>query len=100
MQQHIGLGNTTYENVEEEVNQVADAIPTNRITISAGKFAIGDFFDDNKYSHDPHTQFFNWSLMGNGAWDYPANTRGYTMGVVVELIKWLYPSDMILKPRN
>jgi len=25
--------------------------------------------------------------MSNGAWDYPANTRGYTYGAVVELIK-------------
>ena len=22
----------------------------------------------------------NWSLMYNGAWDYPADTRGYTIG--------------------
>lgn len=48
---------------------------------------MGDFFDNNKYSHDPRSQFLNWSLMGNGAWDYPANTRGYTSGLVVELIK-------------
>jgi high affinity Mn2+ porin len=26
----------------------------------------------------------NWSLMSNGAWDYPANTRGYTVGGVIE----------------
>jgi len=101
LQQHIALGNTTYENVEDDVNQVADKIPTNRITISAGKFAIGDFFDDNKYSHDPRTQFFNWSLMGNGAWDYPANTRGYTMGLVVELIKpkWAVRISSVAVPR-
>src|SRR5262249_28079542 len=30
------------------------------------------------------SQFMNWSLMSNGAWDYPANTRGYTIGAVVE----------------
>ena len=27
----------------------------------------------------------NWSLMSNGAWDYPADTRGYTVGSVQEL---------------
>ncbi len=32
----------------------------------------------------------NWSLMSLGAWDYPANTRGYTWGVAVEYIKPLF----------
>lgn len=87
LQQHIPLGNTSYESVEDGVNQVADKIPSSRITITAGKFANSDFYDNNKYSHDPRTQFLNWSLMSNGSWDYPANTRGYTKGLIVELIK-------------
>ncbi len=101
LQQHIPLGNTTYENAEEGVNQLADKIPTNRITIRAGKFAIGDFYDNNKYSHDPRSQFLNWSLMGNGAWDYPANTRGYTTGLEVELIKqmWTMRISSVAVPR-
>ena len=86
-QQHIALGKTPYTTVEDDVNQVAGQIPRNRLTISAGKFAASDFFDNNNFSHDPRTQFFNWSLWANGAWDYPANTRGYTMGLVVELVK-------------
>jgi hypothetical protein len=84
IQQNFALGKTKYSNVEDDINQVADKVPDNRITISAGKFAIRDFYDDNAYSHDPRTQFLNWALMGNGAWDYPANTRGYTFGVVAE----------------
>ena len=101
LQQHFALDNSTYENVEDDVNQIADKIPSNRITISVGKFAIGDFFDNNNYSHDPRTQFLNWSLMGNGAWDYPANTRGYTMGLVVELIKpkWAVRFSSVSVPR-
>jgi hypothetical protein len=27
----------------------------------------------------------NWSLWANGAWDYPANTRGYNFGIVSEI---------------
>jgi len=84
LQQNIALGNSKYTNVADDENQVTDKVPNNRITITAGKFAISDFYDDNTYSHDPRTQFFNWSLMGNGAWDYPANTRGYTYGIVAE----------------
>jgi high affinity Mn2+ porin len=52
--------------------------------IVLGKFSLNDFFDANTYSHDPRTQFLNWSLMDNGAWDYAADTRGYTWGTEVE----------------
>ena len=51
------------------------------IQIVTGKFGLSDYFDTNSYSHDPRTQFINWSLMTNGAWDYAANTRGYTDGI-------------------
>lgn len=100
-QQQFPLGNTEYEQVRDDVNQVADLVPKDRITITAGKFAASDFYDDNAYSHDPRNQFLNWSLMGNGAWDYPANTRGYTMGLVVELVKsdWSLRLSSVAVPR-
>jgi high affinity Mn2+ porin len=56
-----------------------------RFTWVLGKVAATDFFDDNVYSHDPRTQFENWSIMDNGAWDYPADARGYTVGAVQEV---------------
>jgi len=100
-QQQFALGNTGYEYVADDVNQVGGMVPKDRITITAGKFAASDFYDDNKYSHDPRSQFLNWSLMGNGAWDYPANTRGYTMGLVVELVKadWAFRLSSVAVPR-
>ena len=101
LQQHIPLRNTDYENVPDDLNQLADRIPADRITISIGKFAISDFFDYNNYSKDPRTQFFNWSIWANGAWDYPADTRGYTYGVVAELIKpnWAIRFSSVAVPR-
>lgn len=54
-------------------------------SIAVGKFGMADFFDNNNFSHDPRSQFMNWALMDNGAWDYPANTRGYVIGSTVEL---------------
>ncbi len=59
-----------------------------------------DFFDVNTYSHDPREQFLNWSLMSQGAWDYPANTRGYTMGLVAELVepKWALRASSVAVP--
>lgn len=69
------------------INQLAGFIPQNYIKVVAGRFAMSDFFDNNTYSHDPRTQFLNWSLMGNGAYDYAANTRGYTWGTMLEFRK-------------
>lgn len=100
LQQNIPLGNTGYEAVADGANQVAGTIPSNRITISAGKFSMSDFYDRNRYSHDPRSQFFNWSLMSNGAWDYPADTKGYTTGLVVELFqpKWAIRISSVAVP--
>src|SRR5690242_1500419 len=42
-----------------------------RFTWTFGKVSAADFFDQNTYSHDPRVQFQNWSIMYNGAWDYP-----------------------------
>lgn len=100
-QQHFAL-NSNKEYQEGDLNQLGDHIPSSRISISAGKFSIADFFDDNSYSHDPRSEFMNWSLMSNGAWDYPANTRGYTWGAVIEFVKPSYAvrvSD-VLVPLN
>ena len=101
IQQNFPLRNSGYENVEDDLNQIANKIPTSRITINVGKFSISDFFDRNSYSHDPRTQFLNWSLMSNGAWDYPANTKGYTWGIVIELIKptWSVAISTVAVPK-
>jgi len=102
-QQNIPLGrHTAYVYVNDDVNQVSDSVPIQRLTLSGGKFSLDDFFDDNLFSHDARSQFLNWSLMSNGAWDYPANTRGYTQGVVVELFEptWAVRGSIVQEPRQ
>ena len=88
------------KNFEDGVNQVKCSMPESYISIRFGKLSVMDCFDNNKYSHDPRSQFFNWALMGNGAWDYPANTRGYTYGLMSELIKPLFAArfGMVMVP--
>jgi high affinity Mn2+ porin len=81
-----GIGDKS-EEVESSANQLRGPQHSSRIALTAGKVAATDFFDDNAYSHDPRTQFLNWSLMYNGAWDYPADTRGYTFGLVGEIYR-------------
>jgi high affinity Mn2+ porin len=82
--QDIALG-AARESVEDEENQLAGSRPERRYSVTVGRFTLTDFFDNNKYSHDPRTQFMGWAVMYNGAWDYPADTRGYTWGWVHEL---------------
>jgi hypothetical protein len=59
-------------------------LPERRIEIRAGKFSTVDVFDLNAVGSDSHLQFMNWAIDNNGAYDYAADTRGYTLGVVVE----------------
>jgi high affinity Mn2+ porin len=61
-----------------------NSVPARRIEIRAGKFSLVDFFDVNSPGSDSHLQFLNWTVDNNGAYDYAANTRGYTDGVVIE----------------
>ena len=72
------------EAVESDENQLAGSRPAVRYSVTVGKFSATDFFDDNRYSHDPRTQFMAWGIMYNGAWDYPADVHGYTWGWVHE----------------
>ena len=67
-------------------NKIEQLIPTKYIAFTFGKVSIADYFDDNTFSHNPRTQFLSWGLMSNGAWDYPANTRGYTPSAIIEYI--------------
>ncbi len=58
-------------------------LPARRIEVRFGKFSMADFFDLNTIGTDSHFQFMNWTLDNNGAWDYAADTRGYTIGAIV-----------------
>jgi high affinity Mn2+ porin len=110
VKQTINLGGETVE-VPDGPNQVATRYDAERITLIAGKFALGDFFDGNVYAHDPRVDFFNWSLWASSAWDFPANLPGYTQGVYAEYnrpefaIRAAYtqvpkePSSDVLDPR-
>jgi high affinity Mn2+ porin len=79
----FGFGTAT-EAVESDENQLAGRRPVTRYTVTVGRFTLTDFFDNNRYSHDPRTQFMGWAVMYNGAWDYAADVRGYTWGWVHE----------------
>jgi high affinity Mn2+ porin len=56
-----------------------------RLTFTVGHLSAKDIFDTNAYANDARSQFMNWALMANAAWDYPADTLGFTNGATVEL---------------
>ncbi len=74
------------ETTEEERGpfSLAAREPVRRLELRAGKFGLNDFFDANPVASDSHFQFMNWTVINNGAYDYAADTRGYTVGVYVE----------------
>lgn len=63
---------------------LATRVPVRRFEIRAGKMTLPDTFDVNSVGTDSHLQFTNWTIDNNGAWDYAADTRGYTMGGILE----------------
>ncbi len=79
----FGFGGET-EKFSSAENQLAGPRPLIRYSITLGRFTVTDFFDNNRYSHEPRTQFMGWGVMYNGAWDYPADVHGYSWGWVHE----------------
>jgi hypothetical protein len=63
---------------------LAPSVPVRRIDLRIGKMSLPDFFDINSIGSDSHLQFMNWTVDDNGAWDYAADTRGYTVGGMAE----------------
>jgi hypothetical protein len=63
---------------------LASSVPVRRLEFRLGKMSTVDFFDLNSVGSDSHLQFMNWAIVNNGAYDYAADTRGYTYGLVAE----------------
>jgi len=59
-------------------------LPRRRLEVRFGKFSMVDFFDQNSVGSDTHFQFTNWTVDNNGAYDYAADTRGYTVGATAD----------------
>jgi high affinity Mn2+ porin len=83
VRQTIDLGGDT-EKVKDDLNQFAGSQSSNRVVLTVGKFAAWDWFDTNKYAHEPRSDFMNWALIDTGTWDYAADSWGYTYGAVAE----------------
>ncbi len=85
LQIHQSLG-LSDEMVDADRTQfsLANQVSARRIDLRLGKMSLPDFFDINSIGTDSHLQFLNWTADNNGAWDYAADTRGYTYAGILE----------------
>lgn len=79
---------------------LANEIPERRLEFRIGKMTLPDFFDFNDIGSDSHLQFMNWTIDNNGAFDYAADTRGYTVGGMAEYDdrKWVVRYGLFAMP--
>lgn len=92
-----GAKTNTEENVggrsfalEQVINKLSDESGNHNLVITAGKFGIGDVFDDNIYSHDPSFHFMNLNFNALNAIDFAGNAWGTTIGAAAEYNReWL-----------
>ena len=79
---------------------LASTVPVRRLELRLGKMSTADFFDLNSVGSDSHLQFMNWALVNNGAYDYAADTRGYTYGFLAEYYarSWVLRFGEMLMP--
>ena len=82
----LPLGDDTEDN-ERAMDQLPGKEAARRIEVKIGKMAINDDFDKNRYADGTRTQFMNWALFNNVAWDFAADTRGYTEGLMLGLVE-------------
>jgi high affinity Mn2+ porin len=79
----IALSSDKIENSRNSLS-LFDELPRRRLEFRFGKYSLPDFFDINSVGSDTHFQFLNWTICNDGAWDYAADTRGYTIGLVLD----------------
>jgi len=78
-----------------------EELPRRRLELRFGKFSLPDFFDANSVGSDTHLQFINWTTDNNGAYDYAADTRGYTVGLTADYEdrNWGFRFAEVLMPK-
>jgi len=81
--QIIPLGNKNAA-AERTPYSLFSELPERRLELRFGKFSMVDFFDLNSYGSDTNFQFMNWAVDNNGAYDYAADTRGFTFAALME----------------
>jgi high affinity Mn2+ porin len=83
LHQTVGLSSDLRESPRTPFS-LATRVPVRRVDLRVGRMSLPDVFDLNGPASDSHLQFMNWTADNNGAYDYAADTRGYTYAAVAE----------------
>ncbi|MDW5441277.1 carbohydrate porin [Polaromonas sp. SM01] len=99
---HMGGEGGEREAVASGANQLAGWRDKDRMVLTAGNLAVSDIFDANTYAHDPRTQFMNWSFLTHGAYDFAADSRGYSWGAALEYYRgdWALRAGRFMQPKE
>src|ERR1019366_3035408 len=81
--QSFDLGGDS-EDIAPAANQLGGTRTADNLVITAGKISVTDVFDTNAYAHDPRSDFMNWAIIDSGAYDYAADSWGYSYGIAGE----------------
>ena len=95
----IPLDDETHD-VERAQDQLPGKESNRHFEFKLGKMAVSDDFDKNRYADSARTQFFNVALANNVAWDFAADTRGYTNGFLAAYVAptWALRYGVFLMP--
>ena len=101
VRQTIGFGGGE-EKIEADKNQLAATVDKRRLVVTAGNLAVMDLFDNNKFAHDPRTDFLNWAIITSGAYDFAADSRGYSWGFAAEWFDdgWAIRAGRFAQPKE
>lgn len=99
LRQTWGLGGGE-EAVKSAANQLAGMSDKRRVVLTVGNIGLIDIFDNNTYAHDARTQFLNWALLTHGAYDFAADSRGYSWGATAEYYydDWVFRAGRYMVP--
>ncbi len=89
------------KDIESDANQLAGKVDGRRLVLTAGYLYVLDLFDDNAFSHDLRTQFMNWSLFTQGAYQYAADAYGRTWGLALayHYDHWAIRAGRFMQPK-
>ena len=83
----LPLGGKTHS-VERGQDQLPGVEADRYIEVKLGRTTPADDFDKNRYANSARTQFMDGAFFNTLAWDYAADTRGYTNGLMAA---WVNP---------
>jgi len=99
LKQTFGLGGER-ETVADGPNQLAETRDVSRVTLVAGRLAVTDYFDNNRFANDPRINFLNWNIYGAGAYDWTMDQLSWTWGTLADLNEktWAVRAGYFLLP--